>query len=88
MRFGIAIIKKRLNLPRSVNENLQLLSLTLCGPMPLDELLANIDIDRNQSDPHSRMNLFDFGGSSPVICFLGDFNRAVLHDKENGSGTA
>src|SRR5712672_2323156 len=34
----VAIVKKRLNLPRSLYENLQILSLTLCEQMPLDEL--------------------------------------------------
>ncbi len=42
----VAIIKKRLNLPRSLYENLQILSLTLCEQMPLDELLAQFDIDQ------------------------------------------
>jgi hypothetical protein len=55
----VAIVKKRLNLPRSLYENLQILSLTLCEQMPLDELLAQIDIDQNPSEAHNQMNLFD-----------------------------
>jgi hypothetical protein len=55
----VAIVKKRLNLPRSLYENLQILSLTLCEQMPLDELLANIDTDQNPSESHNQMNLFD-----------------------------
>src|SRR5271167_3386016 len=55
----VAIVKKRLNLPRSLYENLQILSLTLCEQMPLDELLAQIDIDQNPSETHNQMNLFD-----------------------------
>ena len=55
----VAIVLKRLNLPRSLYENLQILSLTLCERMPLDELLAQIDIDQNVSEAHNQMNLFD-----------------------------
>src|ERR1035441_10658263 len=55
----VAIVKKRLNLPRSLYENLQILSLTLCEQMPLDELLAQIDIDQNALETHNQMNLFD-----------------------------
>ena len=55
----VAIVKKRLNLPRSLYENLQILSLTLCEQMPLDELLAQVDTDRNLSADHNQMNLFD-----------------------------
>ena len=55
----VAIVKKRLNLPRSLYENLQILSLTLCEQMPLDELLAQIDINQNVSEAHNQMNLFD-----------------------------
>jgi len=35
------------------------LSLTLCEQMPLDELLAQIDIEQNVSEAHNQMNLFD-----------------------------
>ena len=55
----VAIIKKRLNLPRSLYENLQILSLTLCEQMPLDELLAQIDIGQNDSETHNQMKLFE-----------------------------
>src|SRR5450631_3645505 len=55
----VAIVKKRLNLPRSLYETLQILSLTLCEQMPLDELLAQIDTDPNSTDAHNQMNLFD-----------------------------
>ena len=55
----VAIVKKRLNLPRSLYETLQILSLTLCEQMPLDELLAHIDVDQNPSEAHNQMNLFD-----------------------------
>ena len=55
----VAIVKKRLNLPRSLYETLQILSLTLCEQMPLDELLAQIDTDQNPSEAHNQMNLFD-----------------------------
>jgi len=36
-----------------------MLSLTLYEQMPLDELLAQIDIDQNPSEVHDQMNLFD-----------------------------
>jgi len=55
----VAIVKKRLNLPRTLYENLQILSLTLCEQMPLDELLAHLDTDQNPTDMHNQMNLFD-----------------------------
>ena len=46
----VAIVKKRLNLPRTLYETLQILSLTLCEQMPLDELLARLDTDQNPTD--------------------------------------
>jgi len=55
----VAIVKKRLNLPRSLYETLQIHSLTLCEQMPLDELLAQIDTDQKSTDAHNQMNLFD-----------------------------
>lgn len=55
----VAIVKKRLNLPRSRYENLQILSLTLCEQVPLDELLAHVDTDHNSSEAHNQMNLFN-----------------------------
>ena len=36
-----------------------ILSLTLCEQTPLDELLAQLDIDQNSSEAHNQMNLFD-----------------------------
>jgi IS4 transposase len=57
--FLVAIVKKRLHLSRSLYENLQILSLTLCEQMPLDELLAQIDPDQNPFESHNQMNLFD-----------------------------
>jgi hypothetical protein len=55
----VAIVKKPLNLPRSLYETLQILSLTLCEQMALDELLAQVDPDQNPNDAHNQMNLFD-----------------------------
>ena len=55
----VAIIKKRLNLPRSLYENLQILSLTLCEQMPLDQLLAQVETDQNLPEALNQMNLFD-----------------------------
>jgi hypothetical protein len=47
-----------LNLPRSLYENLQVLSFTLCERMPLDELLAQFDIDQNALASRNQVNLF------------------------------
>ena len=55
----VAIVKKRLNLPRSLYENLQILSLTLCEQMPLDKLLAQFDTDQISPGSHNQMNLVD-----------------------------
>ena len=55
----VAIVKKRLNLPRSLYETLQILSLTLCEQMPLDELLSQIHSDQNASETLNQMNLFN-----------------------------
>ncbi len=49
----VAIVKKRLNLPRSLYEILQILSLTLFEKTPLDQLLAPIDTDQNSSVAHN-----------------------------------
>ena len=54
----VAIVKKRLNLPLSLYENLQILSLTLCEKMPLDELLGN-STSTKSVESHNQMNLFD-----------------------------
>ena len=55
----VAIVKKRMHLPRTLYENLQILSLTLCEQMPLDKLLAQLDTDENPADTHNQMNLFN-----------------------------
>jgi len=55
----VAIVKKRLNLPLTLYENLQILSLTLCEQIPLDQLLARAVADQIPTDAHNQMNLFD-----------------------------
>jgi IS4 transposase len=55
----VAIVKKRLNLPLTLYENLQILSLTLCEQIPLDQLLARAVADQIATDAHNQMNLFD-----------------------------
>jgi hypothetical protein len=55
----VAIVKKRLNLPLTLYENLQILSLTLCEKTPLDQLLARAVADQIPTDAHNQMNLFD-----------------------------
>ena len=41
----VAIVKKRLNIPTSLYEMLQVLSLTMFERIPLDQLLNNIATD-------------------------------------------
>lgn len=53
----ISIVKKRLRLPQSLNRAVQILSISLCEQMPLDELLAYIDADQNPSESDDQMNL-------------------------------
>ena len=55
----IAIVKKRLNLPLSLYEILQILSLTLFEQTSLDQLLARAVTDFDPTDPHNQMNLFE-----------------------------
>jgi len=54
----VAIVKKRLNLPASLYQILQILSLTLFERMPLNQLLAQSMIDDNA--PFSEKQLFLF----------------------------
>ena len=56
----VAIVKKRLNRPRPLYEILQILSLTLCEKMPLDQLLSRArSPTKIQINAHNQMNLFD-----------------------------
>jgi hypothetical protein len=55
----VAIVKKRLKLPLSLYETLQILSLTLFEQTPLDQLLARAVTDLDPTDVHNQMNLFD-----------------------------
>ena len=55
----VAIVKKRLALPSSLYENLQILSLTLFERTPLDQLLMRCATDLEDSDSRNQMNLFD-----------------------------
>jgi len=55
----VAIVKKRLKLPLSLYETLQILSLTLFEQTPLDELLSRVVADSNPLDTHNQLNLFD-----------------------------
>jgi hypothetical protein len=60
------------NLPRSLYETLQILSLTRSEQMPLDELLAQIDVDQNPSEARNQMNLLINVG--PLLCA---YNSAI-----------
>jgi hypothetical protein len=55
----VTIVKKRLTLPLTLYETLQILSLTLFEQTPLDQLLAHAVNDLDPSDPHNQMNLFE-----------------------------
>ena len=55
----VAIVKKRLALPSSLYENLQILSLTLFERTPLDQLLAHCATDLDEAASPNQMNLFD-----------------------------
>jgi hypothetical protein len=55
----VAIVKKRLTLPLTLYETLQILSLTLFEQTRLDQLLAHAVNDLDPSDPHNQMNLFE-----------------------------
>ena len=55
----VAIVKKRLNLPASLYEMLQILSLTMFERIPLDQLLNNIITDDIQALSVNQLNLFD-----------------------------
>ena len=55
----VAIVKKRLALPSSLYENLQILSLTLFERTPLEQLLAHGATDLDEAASRNQMNLFD-----------------------------
>jgi hypothetical protein len=55
----VAIVKKRLNLPLSLYENLQILSLTLFEQIPLDQLLAHAVAEQNPTEAQMQLNLRD-----------------------------
>ena len=55
----VAIVRKRLRLPLSLYETLQILSLTLFEQTPLDELLSRAVADPDSTETHNQMNLFE-----------------------------
>jgi hypothetical protein len=55
----VAIVKKRLALPSSLYENLQILSLTLFERVPLDQLLTCAQADAEPLHARNQMNLFE-----------------------------
>jgi hypothetical protein len=55
----VAIVKKRLNLPLTLYENLQILSLTLFEQIPLDQLLARAVAEQNPVDAQLQLNLLE-----------------------------
>ena len=55
----VAIVKKRLQIPASLYEMLQILSLTMFERTPLDQLLNNIITDEDQRFLTNQLNLFN-----------------------------
>ena len=55
----VAIVKKRLHIPASLYEMLQILSLTMFERIPLDQLLNNIATDQDQRFLTNQLNLFN-----------------------------
>ena len=55
----VAIVKKRLHVPASPYEILQILSLTLFEKTPLDQLLARAVEDHLTSESQNQLNLFE-----------------------------
>lgn len=55
----VAIVKKRLNLPASLYEILQILSLTLFEKVPIDQLLAKIVSDDIETSSENQLFLFE-----------------------------
>jgi hypothetical protein len=55
----VAIVKKRLNLPLTLYENLQILSLTLFEQIPLDQLLARAVAEQNPTTAQLQLNLLE-----------------------------
>ncbi len=56
----VAIIKKRLNLPASLYELLQILSLTMFETTPLHQLLSRQPNDVDMLNATKQLTLFDF----------------------------
>ena len=54
----VAIVKKRLQLPGSLYQNLQILSLTMFERTPLNQLLTKTGIDEIDIDPRKQLSLF------------------------------
>jgi hypothetical protein len=54
----VAIVKKRLHLPASLYEILQILSLTMFEKIPLDQLLAQTISEPIQPVSHNQLILF------------------------------
>ena len=54
----VAIVKQRLQLPGSLYQTLQILSLTMFERMPLNQLLAKVAIDDMDIDPRKQLSLF------------------------------
>ena len=55
----VAIVKKRLNLPASLYQILQILSLTMFERRPLNQLLSKMNVDSGIEESANQLNLFD-----------------------------
>jgi hypothetical protein len=56
----VALFKRRLNLPQSLYEILQVLSVTLFEKIPVQQLFARTDVPENAGDSSNQLLLFDF----------------------------
>jgi hypothetical protein len=59
----VAVVKKRLKLPLTLYEALQILSVTLFEQTPLDQLLSRIVAEPNPTETPDQMNLFEYVGT-------------------------
>ena len=57
--FLVAIVKKRLRLPASLYQILQILSLTLFEKTPMEQLLSHAVADQIDADSAKQLSLFN-----------------------------
>lgn len=55
----VAILKKKLNSQHSLNEILQILSVSALNKMPVNQLITNINTKKPNTPNHNQLNIFD-----------------------------